>query len=309
MVNVTLLGTAALFPLPDRALTAAALTCGGHTILFDCGEGTQTAARRTHVSLMKIGLIALTHYHGDHIFGLPGLLQTMYSMGRTETLYITGPEGLREAMEPILKLTGWTSYEIVLMDSDRAGIRLASLVSGWPEEAYLTPFPTEHRVPSQGYCFTLGRCGKFQPARAKALGVPVKLWGRLQKGQEVQVGAVTVRPEQIMGAPRKGLKFVFSGDTLACDSLRDAAQDADLAVFEATYGEIEQGELAIERGHMNFVQAARVAADANVRELWLTHFSQMMETPEAYLPDAKAIFEHTVCGTDGMAVTLNFPKE
>ena len=306
MVDITLLGTAALSPIPERALTAATLSCAGHTILFDCGEGTQTAARRAGVSLMKADLIALTHYHGDHIFGLPGLLQTMSSMGRTEPLYITGPEGLREALSPILRLTGWIAYELRLIDMPEGGLQLAELVKGWPAEATLRAFKTEHRVPSQGYGFTLGRAGRFQPQIAKALGVPTQQWGRLQRGQSVRVGDAVVRPEAVLGEPRRGLKFVFSGDTAACDSLIEAARDADLLICEATYGENAQARLAIDHGHMNFAQAAEVAARAHARRLWLSHFSQMIEDPEACLPNAAAIFPDAVCGTDGMRVTLRF---
>lgn len=166
MIDITLLGTAALMPLPDRALTAALLTCGGHSVLFDCGEGTQAAERRHDVSLMKADMIALTHFHGDHVFGMPGLLETMCVMGRTETLYITGPEGLREELAPILKLVGWTSYAIELIELPPEGLRLETLVKGWPHEAVLRAFRTEHRVASQGYCFTLGRAGKFMPQKA-----------------------------------------------------------------------------------------------------------------------------------------------
>ena len=309
MIDITLLGTSALVPLPDRALTAVALTCSGHTILFDCGEGTQTAARKAGVSLMKADMIALTHYHGDHIFGLPGLLQTMCCLGRTEKLYITGPAGLREELSPILKLAGWMSYEIELIQLPDQGLRLEELAKGWPSEAKLTSFKTEHRVPSQGYCFTLGRAGKFMPQKAKELGVPMNQWGLLQKGQSVQVGEAVIRPEQVLGEPRKGLKFVFSGDTAACGGLTAAAEGADLLISEATYGENEQAELAVDHGHMNFAQAASIARQANVKRLWLAHYSQMIEDPQAYLQNAAGIFANAVCGQDGMSTTLQFEKE
>lgn len=308
MIDITLLGTAALVPLPERALTAALLTCGGHSILFDCGEGTQSAARKAGVSLMKVDMIALTHYHGDHIFGMPGLLQTMCSMGRTETLYITGPEGMSEELAPILKLVGWTSYDIQLIEIQEKGLQLSDLIKGWPAEAKLSVFQTEHRISSQGYCFTLSRAGKFMPQKAKELGVPTNQRGLLQKGQSVQVGERTVLPQQVMGEARKGLKFVFSGDTAACDSLITAAQDADLMICEATYGEKEQAQLAIDHGHMNFVQAAETAAKAGVKQLWLSHYSQMIDDPQTYLPNAKEIFENTICGEDGMSTTLQFEK-
>ena len=118
MIDVTLLGCSALMPLPDRALTAAVLTCTGHTILFDCGEGTQTAARRCGVSLMTADIIAITHYHGDHILGIPGLLQTMFSMGRTQELILIGPRGLKDALQPILQLAGWLSFPVRLMERE-----------------------------------------------------------------------------------------------------------------------------------------------------------------------------------------------
>ncbi|MBR3314785.1 MAG: ribonuclease Z [Atopobiaceae bacterium] len=309
MIDVTLIGTASLVPLPHRALTAALLTCGGRSILFDCGEGTQSAARAAGVSLMKVDVIALTHYHGDHIFGMPGLLQTMCSMGRTDTLYLTGPAGLAEELAPILQLVGWTSYPIELVELLGEGLRLEELVAGWPHEAVLSAFATEHRVSSQGYVFELARAGKFDPRRARELDVPTRQWGLLQKGQSVQVGDVTVQPRQVLGPPRKGLKFVFSGDTMACDALVEAAAGADLLVCEATYGENEQAELAIDHGHMNFAQAAQVAASAGARELWLAHYSQMIEDPDSCLHNATDIFANTVCGRDGLSATLKFQKD
>ena len=309
MIDFTLIGTSALVPLPERALTAAQLSCGGRSILFDCGEGTQSAARKAEVSLMKTDLIALTHYHGDHIFGMPGLLQTMCSMGRTETLYITGPEGLTEALEPILKLVGWTSYEIRPIEMPEDGLALDTLTEGWPAGARLRAFKTEHRVSSQGYCFTLSRAGKFMPRKAKELGVPTNQWGLLQKGRRVTVGDVTVSPEQVLGEPRKGLKVVFTGDTALCDPLIAAAEGADLLIAEATYGEDAQAELAVEHGHMNFAQAAEAAAKAGAKELWLAHYSQMIEEPETFLPCAARIFANTACGRDGMKKTLQFEKD
>lgn len=307
MIDITLIGTAALMPIPQRALTSAFLSCGGHSILFDCGEGTQTAARKAGVSLMRTDIIALTHYHGDHIFGLPGLLQTLMSMERTEPLYITGPTGLREALEPILKLTGVVKYEIRLLEI-ASELKLSELISGWQVEAKLSTFKTEHRVSSQGYCFTLSRAGKFQPENAQMLGVPINLWKVLQKGQRVEVDGKIILPEQVLGAPRKGLKFVFTGDTAPCESLTAAAKNADLLICEGTYGENEQEEAANEYGHMTFAQAAATAKAANAAELWLAHYSQMIQNPLEYLPNATGIFANTICGRDGMSTTLKFQE-
>lgn len=306
MIDVTLLGCAALLPLPDRALTAAALSCCGRTILFDCGEGTQTAARRQHVSLINADLIALTHYHGDHILGLPGLMQTMFSMGRDAPLYLAGPRGLRDAMEPILKLAGGLSFPVEMKELPAEGVTLRDWIPGWPHRARLTPIPVHHRVPCQGYAFTLGRAGKFLPDQARALGVPLQKWSVLQGGESVQAGEGTVFPHQVMEEDRRGLKVVISGDTAPCEALVRAARDADLLICDATYGENGQADLAQAYGHMTFAQAGETAAAAGVKRLWLAHYSQRMEDPQAYLQNAQALFPDAVCGEDGLKLTLRF---
>ena len=307
-MTITMLGNSALVPRPGRAETAATLECAGHMILFDCGEGTQCAAAGAGAAVTGTDMIALTHYHGDHIFGLPGLMQTMTMMGRTAPLLLIGPEGLEQAMKPILELVGWTPYDVVLKELPAEGVQLCELAEGWPGKARLTPFRTQHRVTSQGYIVTLGRAGRFLPQRANELGVPQNLWGRLQKGETLEVNGRRVEPSMVMGEARRGLKFVFSGDTAACESLTTAAADADLLICEATYGENEQGESAMERGHMTFAQAGRTAAEAGARRLWLTHFSQMIEEPEDYLPNAQAFFPRAECGTDGKRIILKFEQ-
>ena len=150
MLTITLLGTAATMPLPDRALTAAVAECGGHSLLFDCGEGTQTAARRAGVNLMKMDAVCLTHYHGDHIFGLPGLLQTLGCQGRTRPLALYGPKGLGEVWAALRVLTGPLPY-LVCPEVLDAPAALCEKFGGWPQSAKLTPVPTRHRVVSQGY--------------------------------------------------------------------------------------------------------------------------------------------------------------
>ena len=303
MIDFTLLGTAATMPLPDRALSAAVLRCGGRTILFDCGEGTQTAARRAHVSLAKTDLIALTHYHGDHIFGLAGLLQTLNCLGRVEPLYITGPEGLSSALAPILALAGETQYEIRLVSGE---IKLAELNPAWSANAVLTPFATNHRVASAGYAFTLARFPKFLPEKAKALGVPVKYWGKLQRGESVRTENGEIMPDAVTGGGRKGLKIVFSGDTAPCDELTEGARGADLLVCDATYAEDSQLDMAELYGHSTFSQSARTAKAAGVKRLWLTHYSQMIEKPESYLENAREIFLFAECGYDGKTEAFTF---
>lgn len=306
MINITLLGTSALIPLPNRALTSVQLVCGGHSILFDCGEGTQSAARKANVSLMKTDIIALTHYHGDHIFGLPGLLQTMNMMGRKEILYIIGPKGIEKELEPIINLAGWLEYKVKLMEIPPYGIELNNLTKGWPNGVKLVPFKTEHRVVSQGYKFILPRAGKFMPDRAKKLEIPTSLWKILQRGGSVKITNKTIYPEMVLGKSRKGLSVVFSGDTSICETLIQSAKDTDLLICEATYGKNEQEQLANSHGHMNFAQAGQVALKANAKRLWLVHYSQMIKEPEEYLENTQKFFPLAECGSDGKSITLNF---
>lgn len=308
LLDLYLLGTAATMPLPDRALSAAVLHCCGRSILFDCGEGTQLALHKSPFSPMRIDLICLTHYHGDHIFGLPGLLQSLGTMNRTEPLYITGPDDLTAAMAPILTLATPEElpYEVRLLSMPPEGIRLHDLHSGWPAEALLTAFPTRHRVVSQGYRFHLARKRRFSTQKAEALGVPRMLWRRLQNGESVCVAGQRIEPEQVCGGERRGLTVVFSGDTAPCETLERSAREADLLVMDATYAEDTQADKAEQYGHCTFSQAAELAKRAGVRALLLTHYSAMIAEPEAYLSGAQHIFPQAVCGKDGMRATLTF---
>lgn len=307
MLTVSMIGTAATMPLPGRATAAAAMGCCGRWVLLDCGEGTQVAARQAKVNLMKVDAICLTHYHGDHIFGLPGLLQTLGTMERREPLTIIGPEGLQEAMQPILTLVGGElTYPVRLMTLPTEGIALNQLHRAWPALARLTAFPTRHRVISQGYMLTLGRAGKFQADKARTLGVPQNLWRELQLGKSVCVDGRMISQQDVVGTPRRGLKAVYSGDTMPCDELRQAAQDADLLICEATYPTEEYADKAAQFGHSTYADAGKLAREAGVRRLWLTHYSAMISDPEAYLSAAQEAYPEARCGDDGMTETLQF---
>ena len=307
MITVTLLGTAATMPLPDRALTAAVLECSGHSLLFDCGEGTQAAARRAGVSLMKLDGICLTHWHGDHIFGLPGLLQTLGCQGREKPLALFAPAGDAGLLEALRVLTGPLPYPLLPALLPPEGLDLTAL--GWPTGAALSAFPTRHRVASQGYCFTLARAGKFDPQRARALGVPLPLWGRLQKGETVSAGERLVRPEEVLGPARRGLRVIFSGDTAPCPGLEEAARGADLLLCDATYPTDDYANQAALYGHSTFPQCGALAARAGARRLWLVHYSPIIQQPEAYLGEARAAYPAAECGADGKQITLRFEEE
>ena len=303
MLRVTLLGTGATMPTPERALCSAALSCRGRTILFDCGEGTQLQMRRFHVSAARVDLIALTHYHGDHIFGLPGLLQTIACLGRTEPLYFAGPEGIERALAPIFALAGPMPFELRAVETKK-GADLSAFLPGWPQGSVLQSVPTEHRAPSVGYVFRLRRAGKFLPERAEALGVPKRDWSRLQKGETVS----GVRPAQVMGPERTGLTVAFSGDTQPCRRFRNAVKGADLLIHEATYGSDADRDDAVRFGHSTFPGAAKLAAEAQVKRLWLTHVSQTIEDAADALPLARAHFPAAEAPEDGHSIELIFPE-
>ena len=311
MLTITLLGTAATMPLPERALTVALAECGGHSLLFDCGEGTQTAARRAGVNLMKMDAICLTHYHGDHIFGLLGLLQTLGCQGRTRKLFLFGPAGLEPVWNAIRALTGPLPYPVEIQEMGNEPIALDKLddsASGWPAGAKLIPFKTRHRVPSCGYRLELPRAGRFLPEQAKALGVPVKDWKHLQHGETVEVDGKIIEPSQVLSAPRKGLNFVFSGDTAPCASLKKAAEGADLFICDATYPESAQEAQAKQYGHSTFEQGAKIAAEVGAKRFWLAHYSPMITDPVEFLPLAQAIFPAAECGFDGKQIILQYEE-
>ena len=205
-------------------------------------------------------------------------------------------------MKPILTLTDFISFDVVLIET--LPEKLCELVKGWPSGAKLSTFQTEHRVPSQGYCFMLSRQGKFYPEKAQALNIPVKLWRVLQNGESVLLDDKLITPSDVMGEPRKGFKIIFTGDTCKCDAIINASRDADLLICEATYGEDSQAEQAASYGHMNFANAAQIAIEAGVKRLWLTHFSQVMRKPEEYLPNAQRIYPEAICSYDGLRITL-----
>lgn len=304
MLTVTLIGCGGTMPLPGRALSALAVTCAGRNVLVDCGEGTQAAARASGVSLYKIDWICLTHFHGDHIFGLPGLLQTMASQGRTEPVQLAGPaEELARWAEPLLALAGPLPFPVVLRPL--AGGEALAAAGGLT----ITAFPLSHRVPCLGYAFTLARPGRFLPEQAAALGVPRPAWKQLQAGAPfLRPDGSAVLPEQVMGPPRRGLKVVYATDTRPCPELARQAQGADLLLCDATYADAADGDKAELYGHSTFAQSAALAAAAGVRRLWLTHYSAAIPDPAAVLAPAQALYPAAVAGTDGMRAELHFDR-
>ncbi|MEE0801217.1 MAG: ribonuclease Z [Gemmiger sp.] len=298
-MTVTLLGTGGTQPLPDRALASACITVGGSTVLLDCGEGTQTAARRWGVSIFKMDAVLLTHYHGDHLFGLPGLWQTMAALGRTAPLVVAGPEGLSQVVRVLYALAGPLPFPLRLQElTDGRGS--FEIPCGQVEA-----FPLRHRVDCCGYALTLPRAGRFDPERARAAHIPLRCWSVLQSGRPTE----GFLPSQVLGPPRRGLKVVYATDTRPCPALRKAARDADLLMMDATYADDADLPKARLYGHATCREAGELAARAGVRRLWLTHYSAAVTDPGPGLAAARQAFAPAEAGRDGMSLTLKFDPD
>jgi len=303
MLDIHLLGTGAMMPLPERRLASLLLRRNGRLLLIDCGEGTQVAIRESGWSMARIDTICLTHFHADHIAGLPGLLLTMGTCERKEPVTIIGPKGL----EPVVRCLCVIAQELPF------ALRFEEIKGGRHDSMFhdvrLTGFLLDHVIPCYGYAFELDRPGKFDAEKAKELGIPIAHWSVLQKGFEVTDTAHEGRvftPDMVMGAPRRGIKLAYCTDTRVTGSIVTHARDADLLICEGTYAESGKAEKARLHGHMTFAQAAACARDAGARELVLTHFSPAVMEPELFLDEASRVFPNVLVGRDLMHREFRF---
>lgn len=299
MIDICLLGTGGMMPLPDRALTSLYVRHGGRALLIDCGEGTQTAIRAASMRFRPIDAILITHFHADHVSGLPGLLLTIGNEGRTEPLHIYGPEGLADIVRAMCVIAPELPFAVEYHEFTGEEDALFPCIGLEVQALSLS-----HRIPCFGYRFDLARNGKFDPERAKKKNIPVSLWGRLQKGESVD-GFI---PEDVLGTPRRGLRFLYATDTRPVPALAQYGREADLLILEGIFGAAEKQERAETTCHMMMQEAAAIAAQAGARELWLTHLSPATRHPEEFIDALQEIFANTVIGKDGMFKTLEFEK-
>lgn len=300
MIDITLLGTGGMLPLPERGLTALYVRLEGRAVLIDCGEGTQTAIRRAALRFKPIDVILFTHLHADHISGLPGLLLTMGNEGRTEPLMLYGPRGLKDTVDALCIIVPELPFPVECQELDpRQSHRFCCI--GLQVDA----FPGEHGIPCLGYCLNLDRRGKFDPQAAKDKGIPVSLWSRLQKGEALE----GFTPEDVLGTPRPGIRLLYATDTRPVNAIVHYGEGADLMILEGMFGDPDKQARALASHHMMMQEAALLAARAKAKELWLTHFSPANPTPEDYAEELQAIFPHTVIPKDGMTATVRFPEE
>lgn len=302
MLDVCLLGSGGMMPLPYRWLTALMTRFNGSSLLIDCGEGTQIAIKEKGWSFKPIDVICFTHYHGDHISGLPGLLLTMGNADRREPLTLIGPKGLERVVNALRVIAPELPFPIRFLEIE--GAQQTFEMNGYRLKA----FRVNHNVLCYGYTLEIDRAGKFDIERAKAQGIPMQCWNPLQKGETVELDGRILTPDMVLGAPRKGIKVTYTTDTRPTESIRENAKDSDLFICEGMYGEKEKAAKAVEYKHMTFYEAAQLAREAQVGELWLTHYSPSLTRPEEYMDDVRKIFSAAKPGKDRMSVELAFSE-
>ncbi len=302
MLDVCLLGTGGMLPLPNRWLTALMARYNGSSLLIDCGEGTQVAIREKGWSFKPIDVICFTHYHADHISGLPGLLLTMGNAERTEPLTMIGPRGLERVVGALRVIAPELPFEIRLVELTEAEETFEQM------GCRIHAFRVNHNIACYGYSVEIPRAGRFYVDRAEENGIPKRLWSLLQHGQTVEEDGRTYTPDMVLGPPRKGIKVTYCTDTRPTESIVRAAYASDLLVCEGMYAEEEKLKKAKQYKHMTFYEAAEIARKAEAKELWLTHFSPSLIRAEAYLPKVRQIFEAASLGFDGRSAELDFEE-
>ncbi len=298
MINVEIifLGTSSAVHSYTRNHPAIVLKAFGETMLFDCGEGTQRQLIFAKVSPMKISKIFISHYHGDHILGLPGLLQSMNFRGRETKLTIYGPKGLDKLENAIFNL-GYSKIEFPI-----EFVEIGSEIVEKTEEYIIKSQEVNHNVPALAYSVEELKKPRFLREKAIELGVPVGPdFGRLHNGEEVEIDGKIIKPEQVLGPPRKGHKITYSGDTTPCDEMVEFARDSTILIHESTYIR-EDKDKAEENFHSTSSDAATIAKKSDSKQLLLTHISTRYTDTTQLLDEAKEIFENTKLAKDFMRI-------
>lgn len=318
MFNLTLLGSGGGMPMPNRFLSSLIINYQGRKILIDCGEGTQVAMRKMNTGFRSIDIICITHVHGDHIFGLPGLLSTIGNSDRTDPITIVGPLGIKQVMEGLLVAITYLPYDIYIIEgfnnplaiiNTSNGLQIKESKNPSSEEMIFSTIELDHSAPCFGYSFYLNRKPKFIPEKALINKVPRELWSILQNGEIVTILDKIYEPNMVLGEKRKGIKISFISDTRPIETIPDFISESDLFICEGTYGDNEDNEKATINKHMTFKEAAELANKGNVKQLLLTHFSSAIDDPVLYRLNAETIFEDTIIGYDGLTMTLSFNEK
>ncbi|MGL5068918.1 MAG: ribonuclease Z [Sarcina sp.] len=315
MIDLAMLGVGGGMPLPGRYLSASLLNFKGRKILIDCGEGTQVSMREVGWGFKSIDIICITHGHGDHTVGIPGLLATIGNSGRETPITIIGPKGIKEIITGLRVIAPYLPYEINVVEASDSSFKFATengeleLIDkdkNCFEPIEISTKVLDHSTDCIGYSFKVTRTPKFDVEKANENNVPKQIWGKLQKGNPIEFEGTTYTPDLVLGQDRDGLKLSYTTDTRAIPEIVDFIKDSNLFVCEGTYGNDEDIDKAIQNKHMTFREAATLAKDANVEELLLTHFSPAMPNPSLFISNARDIFENTTIGEAHLIKKLIF---
>lgn len=300
MLDVALLGTGGMMPLPNRFLTSLLCRFNGRFLLIDCGEGTQVTNKMLGWGFKNIDCICLTHFHGDHVTGLPGMLLTIGNAGRIEPLTIIGPKGVEEVCKSLLIVAKDLPFNIEYIELVE---EIEEFTIG---DFHIRGIKGEHRLECYGYSIEIKRKGKFNVEKAKNSNVPMEYWSTLQKGINIEIENKKYLPEMVLEEDRKGIKVSYITDTRPKEEMIDFIYESDLFICEGIYGEDEKLSKAEEYKHMLFSEAAYLAKKGNVEELWLTHFSPSIKEPEDFIHVATNIFPNSFVGEDRKTTSIKY---
>ena len=290
-------------PLPYRKLTALMTRYNGSNLLIDCGEGTQVAIREKGWSVHDLDVICFTHYHADHISGLPGLLLTLGNADRTKPVHMIGPRGLERVVNALRTIVPELPFPIEYHE-------ITEKEQDFEMNGYcIHAFRVNHNVTCYGYTLEIKRQGRFDVERARGQEIPQKFWSRLQKGETIEDGDRVLTPEMVLGPQRKGIKLTYCTDTRPVPIIAECAKHADLFICEGMYAEKEKEAKARQYKHMTFYEAADLAKRAEVTEMWLTHYSPSLTRAESYMDEVHKIFPAASLGKDGRSVELEFEED
>ena len=289
-------------PLPYRKLTALMTRYNGSNLLIDCGEGTQVAIREKGWSVHDLDVICFTHYHADHISGLPGLLLTLGNADRTKPVHMIGPKGLERVVNALRTIAPELPFPIEYHE-------ITEKEQDFEMNGYcIHAFRVNHNVTCYGYTLEIKRQGRFDVERARRQEIPQKFWSRLQKGEIIEDGDRVLTPEMVLGPQRKGIRLTYCTDTRPVPIIAECAKHADLFICEGMYAEKEKEAKARQYKHMTFYEAADLAKRAEVTEMWLTHYSPSLTRAESYMDEVHKIFPAASLGKDGRSVELEFEE-